>query len=443
VRPGLSLVWDDFQIIEKLGSGNMGAVYLAHQKSQGRDVALKVLYQHLSRHGTFVQRFFREAEAMLRLNHPVLVRCHGVGVARGCPYLAMELVRGCNSARLLRAVGGRFSLGDALHVVLRCAEALQHAHEHHIIHRDVKPENILLTPQGDVKLADLGLARPLDNGVALTDSGVAVGTPLYMAPEVMINPRQASPRSDIYALGGVLYSYLTGQTPFQAATAGELLLLKRAGRYPDARRLNSEVPRRLGWLLGRMLARNPARRCQDCGELLREIQHLQLASTHLGFDLLAACCDPRSTTAENAVGEQIEVLLIHDDQEATQLAYLALGQSTSQVNLNVVANGQEAQALLRGQGNYLFWPRPHLVLLALDLTRQAGLSLLDEFHRGNPLQGVPLVVLSSNPGAARVVQARGLAVDLVVTETDDIPALEDLLKSVHDLNVTVVQPLRA
>jgi two-component system response regulator len=214
---------------------------------------------------------------------------------------------------------------------------------------------------------------------------------------------------------------------------------KQAGRFPDPRRLNREVSPGLARMIARMLARIPDHRHQDCAQLIEEITALGLAGKQLSFDLRTTCralyLDPGSSTAER----QVEVLLIHDDREATRLAYLALCQCTVQVNLTVMANGQETLASLRGQASRLLWPMPHLVLLALDLDRPAALSLLDELRCHERLRTVPLVVLSKLAGAARVVRQRGLTVHLVVGSPDDAEDLAQLVESVHDLNVTVVQ----
>lgn len=229
LRPLRSVTLGDFQLLRKVGAGNMGAVYLAQQRSHDRPVALKVLFRHLALQPLFVERFYQEATAMARLDHPGIVRLFGVACAEDFHCLAMEFVDGFSTAFLQGKLGGRFNLGDALFIVLRAAEALRHAHEEQIIHRDVKPSNLLISRLGRVKLTDLGLAKPMDQDVSLTDTGLAVGTPQYMAPEQSLTPKQVDQRCDIYALGTCLYEFLTGRPPFAGETAREVLRAKEQG----------------------------------------------------------------------------------------------------------------------------------------------------------------------------------------------------------------------
>jgi serine/threonine-protein kinase len=218
---------------------------------------------------------------MDRLDHPNLVRFYGLGEEHGLPYLAMEYVDGLTLVRLLQRRKGRLSPGHALHIALRCADALDHALGHHIVHRDVKPANLMVTRKGTVKITDLGLAKPLDVDLSLTDSGICMGTPEYIAPEQAHNAKHADHRSDLYALGVVLYHFLTGRLPFQAEGAVELLLAKERGEYRAASEVNPQVPRRLDRVLARMLAVDPGRRYQDYGELIGDLDALGLASPHL------------------------------------------------------------------------------------------------------------------------------------------------------------------
>src|SRR5262245_50037597 len=199
----------DFRLVRKLGEGGMGAVYQAHQISLDRPAAVKVMAKHLASKPDLVERFYREARLMARLDHPNIVRSYGVGEAHGMYYLAMEFVDGGSVSFHLKRVG-KFSVGDALHIILACARALAHAHEQTIIHRDIKPDNVLLSKAGVVKLADLGLAKALEEDLDLTRTGIGAGTPYYMAPEQAANAKQADVRSDIYSLGCMLYLFLTG-----------------------------------------------------------------------------------------------------------------------------------------------------------------------------------------------------------------------------------------
>jgi serine/threonine-protein kinase len=272
----------DFRLLARLGEGGMGTVFKARQISTGRDVALKVLSKELAGRPGFVERFHREGRLMLRLEHPHVLRCHAVGTSHGFHFLAMELVTGGSLGDWLKKLG-RFRAPDALHAVRACGLALQFAHEQGMVHRDVKPDNLLLTGDGVVKLADLGLAKASNDDLGLTATGMVLGTPLYAAPEQVHNARQADARSDVYSLGCVLYHFLTGRLPFEANNFLDLMKVKEKGTFTPARRWSPEVPKKLDRVLTRMLARLPERRYPTCAELLQDLDCLGLAGARLSF----------------------------------------------------------------------------------------------------------------------------------------------------------------
>jgi serine/threonine-protein kinase len=272
----------DFRLLKKLGKGGMGTVYLAHQVSLDRPAAVKVLSKELAAKPAFVHRFLREARVMARLDHPNIVRCFEVKEEHGYHYLAMEYVDGGSIDGWLRKLG-KFSTGDALHIALRTADALLHAHELGLIHRDIKPDNILLNSKGVLKVADLGLAKGTDDDQSMTRTGTGAGTPVFMAPEQARDVKHVDGRSDIYALGCMLYVFVTGVAPFKGETLVELIEAKEREKHPPARQLNPEVPDRLDLIIDKMLAKKPARRYQSCAEIIAELEALGLANDHLSF----------------------------------------------------------------------------------------------------------------------------------------------------------------
>jgi serine/threonine-protein kinase len=283
----------DYRLLRKLGTGGMGSVYLARQISLDRDVALKVMARELAEKPAFVERFYREARLMARLDHPHIVHCYGVGHDHGWHYLAMEYVDGGSLAHWLKR-DRQLSVGDALHIILACAEALRHAHEQQLIHRDVKPDNVLISSKGIVKVGDLGLAKALDEDLAVTTTGTGAGTPLYMAPEQARDLKRVDHRCDLYALGCVLYRCLAGTTPFRGETMIEVLEVKEKGKFVPVRRRNSTVPERLDLIIDKLLAPRPEHRYQTCAELIKDLSGLGLASASLSF--LGADAEPAAAS---------------------------------------------------------------------------------------------------------------------------------------------------
>jgi serine/threonine-protein kinase len=272
----------DFLLTKKLGEGGMGAVYRARQLSVERDVALKVLPKYLAKDPSYVERFYREARASARLDHPNIVRGIAVGEDKGYHYFAMEFVDGESCDKVLRA-RGRLSVGDAVRIALDVARALDHAHAKGLVHRDIKPENIMITQAGVVKLADLGLAKATDEISSLTKTGSGFGTPYYMPPEQARNAKFVDNRSDIYALGATLYHLVTGQVPFNGDTAIEVLTAKEEGRHTPARRLASDVPEILDLVIDKMMARDPKARYQTAAEVIDALEKTTRASSSLSL----------------------------------------------------------------------------------------------------------------------------------------------------------------
>jgi eukaryotic-like serine/threonine-protein kinase len=272
----------DFKIEKKLGQGGMGTVFLATQVSLDRKVALKTLSPEFAKKPDFVKRFIREARSMARLQHPNVVQVYAADTASGVNYAAIEYVDGRSMQSWMNELK-QLNVGDALHVTLVCADALKHAHDQNMIHRDIKPDNILVTSKGVVKVADFGLAKAVDDDVSMTQSGTGLGTPLYMAPEQARNAKHVDKRSDIYALGSTLYYFLTGKLPFTGENTLELIVAKEKGTFTHARKHNPQIPERLDLMIDKMLMKDPNHRYADCGEIIRDLGGLGLANPALSF----------------------------------------------------------------------------------------------------------------------------------------------------------------
>ena len=260
-----------YALISELGRGTSGVVYKAHDPKLDRLVALKILRPELvslDESGVSLkQRFHQEAVAAGRLTHPAIVAVHDVGEAEGRPFMVMEYSEGGTLADLL--LGGRpLPLADAVGIVVQVCAALDYAHRHGVVHRDIKPRNILVGP-GVTKVTDFGTARIL--GASHTQTGTMLGTPAYMSPE-MVRGQAADPRSDLFSLGVVLYETLTGFNPFNAADLAAVLYRIVNTDAPSVRRHNAELPLALDRVLRRALAKDPEARYATATDLANALR---------------------------------------------------------------------------------------------------------------------------------------------------------------------------
>jgi serine/threonine-protein kinase len=269
----------DFRILRRLGEGGTGSVYLAYDNRRERQVAIKVLNDQLAASQDYLARFYREAKNGELLDHPNIIHTLDVGQDRvtGKFYLLLEYIDGFSAHAVLDR-NGPLAVGDAVHIALDVARALEHAHSRNIVHRDVKPDNILITHAGVAKLGDLGLAKRTDEASHLTAARQGFGTTPYMPYEQAINAKGADGRSDIYALGATLYHLVTGQVPFPGESHLEVVEKKRGGVFSPASALNSAIPPILDQILDRMLARDPRDRYQTASELIVDLERSRLSS---------------------------------------------------------------------------------------------------------------------------------------------------------------------
>ncbi|HBI46735.1 MAG TPA: hypothetical protein DDY78_28360 [Planctomycetales bacterium] len=266
----------DYQILRHIGQGGMGQVYLAEQMSLKRNVALKILRAELAANPASLQRFKAEAEAVAKVTHANIVQVYAYGEADGFPYIALEYVEGRNLKEFI-ARKGPPKLAIALSIMRQMASGLQRASEAGIIHRDVKPENILLTAKGEVKVADFGLSRSLigeQQPLNLTQSGIIMGTPLYMSPE-QVEGKPLDSRTDIYSLGVTCYFMLAGKPPFDGATPFEVAMKHARDEPPPLAAVCPDLPEGLCAAVHKMMAKDPAQRYQTGRELLRDLARLR------------------------------------------------------------------------------------------------------------------------------------------------------------------------
>src|SRR6266487_2670354 len=262
----------DYELLEEIGRGGQGVVYRARQKSLNRIVALKVIGLAHWATEAHVKRFRLEAEAAARLNHPGIVPIYEVGERDGACYFSMGLVEGGQLDAILEREP--MPIRSAVELIVKLARTVQYAHEHKILHRDIKPGNILLDAKREPHLTDFGLARLVETESTVTRTREVLGTPSYMAPEQASGETtKLGKATDVYGLGAVLYQLLTGHPPFAGGTTYETirLLLNTEPRKPRA--LNPKIDRDLSTICLKCLEKDPKRRYSSALALAEDLEH--------------------------------------------------------------------------------------------------------------------------------------------------------------------------
>src|SRR5918995_1909258 len=268
-----TLIDERYELWDLAGSGGMADVYLAHDEVLDRPVAIKLLKDHLARNHEFVERFRYEARSAASLSHPHIVPVLAWGETRDATcYIVMEYLPGGTLERRIMSEGA-LPARTAAAVALQIAEALQAAHEHGIIHRDIKPHNILITDSGHIKVADFGIARAAET-TTISDHGDILGTAHYISPEQAMG-EPVSPASDLYSLGVVLYEMLTVRVPFEVEPPADVPIRHAVAPPPHPRELDPKIPEGTDALVMRLLRRDPDDRYASANQLIEDLKRVR------------------------------------------------------------------------------------------------------------------------------------------------------------------------
>jgi eukaryotic-like serine/threonine-protein kinase len=259
-----------YDLVEKVAEGGMGTVYKGRHRISGEIVAVKVVPPHIASNPVYLKRFEQEYNAAKVLDHPNIVRALDFGREDGIPFLVMEFVEGESLGQRLDREN-RLDEGEGIRIISEVAQGLGRAHELGLVHRDVKPDNILLTDDGHVKLTDLGLVKEIDADLNLTRTGRGLGTPHFMAPEQFRNAKNADARCDIYSLSATLYMIVTGTLPFQSAGPLDAWMRKVKNDIAPPSQLVPDLSPRVDWAIRRAMSPDPAHRPASCREFVEDL----------------------------------------------------------------------------------------------------------------------------------------------------------------------------
>ncbi|HEU4480868.1 MAG TPA: Stk1 family PASTA domain-containing Ser/Thr kinase [Actinomycetota bacterium] len=288
-----------YAVIERVGVGGMAEVYRARDELLGRDVALKVLSERLSKDRSFVERFRREAQSAANLNHPNIVSLYDYGSDEGSYFIVMEFIEGRSLADIIRDEGPLMP-ERAAEIASDVSKALGRAHSAGIVHRDIKPGNIMITSTGQTKVTDFGIARAVggDSDATMTQTGMVIGTASYLSPE-QAQGEPVDARSDVYSVGIVLYESLAGRPPFAGETPLSIAYKHVREEPPPLTSPQGEVPAELNAIVMKCLAKNAANRYADAGELHEDLQRYIAGQTVMATPLMSeTMAIPRSSSTE-------------------------------------------------------------------------------------------------------------------------------------------------
>jgi putative two-component system response regulator len=393
------LILGNYRLLARIGRGSMGAVFKAEHLRLPRLAAVKVLQPDLGQHPTTLRRFYAEMRAVSRLYHPNIVSIIDAGeVPAPDPdtparhYYVMDYVPGQDLERHVCS-RGPLPVATACNLIHQTAAALGEAHKHDLVHRDVKPSNVLVTPEEQIKLLDFGLARHFCT--QLTEPGIVLGTLEYMSPEQAGDSTEVDARTDIYGLGGTLFWCLTGRHPFVLPkNPVRALAARRTGKAPSARACRPEVPKGLDAVLARMMATDPADRFPDAGAVMSAL----LPFLHPGPRggpapppvVGPSVGEPLPAASEGPSARRPRVLIADDERDVRHLCRLALRPEA--VDCELADDGVAALAALQA--------RPFdLVLLGVEMPRLGGVEVLRRV-RGSPSQPNTKVIMLSGRASA-------------------------------------------
>jgi serine/threonine protein kinase len=268
-RSGLKEV-GNYDLVEKIAEGGMGTVYKGRHRETGQIVAIKIVPPHMTSNAVFIKRFEQEYNAARALDHPNIVKAIEFGRQSTTPFLVMEFVEGESLGQRLDRIH-HLGEAEAIKIISLAAQGLHRAHKLGLIHRDVKPDNILLTPDGQVKLVDLGLVKEIDADLNLTRTNRGLGTPHFMAPEQFRNAKNADIRCDIYSMAATMYMMVTGELPFKACGPLDAWMKKINNEITAPRQVMPALSERVDWAIRRSMSADPAQRAASCREFIEDL----------------------------------------------------------------------------------------------------------------------------------------------------------------------------
>ncbi len=279
----------DYDLVEKIAEGGMGTVYKGRHRTTAQVVAIKIVPPHMTGNAIFLKRFEQEYNAAKALDHPNIVKALDFGRDANTPFLVMEFVEGESLGQILEH-SHHLPEQEAVKIIGQVSQGLHKAHKLGLIHRDVKPDNILLTPDGQVKLVDLGLVKEIDTDLNLTRTNRGLGTPHFMAPEQFRNAKNADVRCDVYSMAATLYMMVTGELPFKACGPLDAWMKKINNEITAPRELRPELSERVDWAIRRSMSADPNQRAATCREFIEDLtghSTRKISSTSLLADTTA------------------------------------------------------------------------------------------------------------------------------------------------------------